>query len=134
MVVTYKCPNCGAAMEFDGESGKLACASCGTRLTVEEYKDTQQATSSAGAMSEEDPEQAQEGSAEEFDFDGMDLGEDTYTQAEHGEEPTIQVQIFKCPSCGAELMTDEHTVATVCAYCGNPGILDRRGIFHVVHI
>ena len=23
MVVTYKCPQCGAAMEFDGQSGQL---------------------------------------------------------------------------------------------------------------
>lgn len=95
MVVTYKCPGCGAAMEFDGESGKLTCGSCGTQLTVEEYNN-------------------------------LPLGEDTYTQADHGESTTIQVQIFKCPSCGAELMTDEHTVATICSYCGNPGLISDR--------
>ena len=84
MVVTYKCPSCGAAMEYDGQSGKLACASCGTQLTVEEYKQRQEATAVD----------------EDFDFDGTPLGEDTYTHAEHAEGPTIQVQIFKCPSCG----------------------------------
>jgi len=95
VVVTYKCPGCGAAMEFDGESGKLSCESCGTQLTVEEYNN-------------------------------IPLGEDTYTSAEHEESPTIQVQIFKCPSCGAELMTDEHTAATICSYCGNPGLIPDR--------
>ena len=95
MVVTYKCPGCGAAMAFDGESGKLSCESCGNQLTVEEYNN-------------------------------IPLGEDTYTHEEHGKAQTIQVQIFKCPSCGAELMTDEHTVATICTYCGNPGLISDR--------
>lgn len=112
MVVTYKCPGCGAAMEYDGQSGKLACGSCGTQLTVEEYKNMQ------ASQGESD-----EGSAP---FDDTPLGEDTYTQAEQGETPTIQVQIFKCPSCGAELMTDEHTVAAICSYCGNPGLISER--------
>lgn len=115
MVVTYKCPGCGAAMEFDGQSGKLACGSCGMQLTVEEYKRRQEA---AGTQSEE--------SEPAFDFEAASLGEDTYTRGEHAEEATIQVQIFKCPSCGAELMTDEHTVATVCSYCGNPGLIADR--------
>lgn len=101
MVVTYKCPGCGAVMEFDGQSGKLACASCGTQMTVEEHQQSQA-------------------------FNETPLGEDTYTQAEQTEEETIQVQIFKCPSCGAELMTDEHTVATICSYCGNPGLIPDR--------
>lgn len=114
MVVTYKCPGCGSSMEFDGESGKLSCGSCGTQLTVEEYGKQM-------GLSQE----AQDAAAEE-DFENTPLGEDTYTQAEHGEEPTIQVQIFKCPSCGAELMTDEHTVATICTYCGNPGLISDR--------
>ena len=38
MVVTYKCPQCGAVMEFDGQSGKLHCDSCGAAMSVEEYK------------------------------------------------------------------------------------------------
>lgn len=37
MPITYKCPNCGAAMEFDAESQTLACGQCDTRISVEEY-------------------------------------------------------------------------------------------------
>lgn len=114
MVVTYKCPGCGAAMEFDGQSGKLSCASCGTQLTVEEY---QQQMSVPGNQNAQEPTE---------EFETTPLGEDSYTSADHGEAPTIQVQIFRCPSCGAELMTDEHTVATVCTYCGNPGLISDR--------
>lgn len=37
MILQYKCPNCGADMAFDAESGKLSCESCGTSMSVEEY-------------------------------------------------------------------------------------------------
>ncbi len=121
MVVTYKCPNCGSSMEFDGESGKLVCDNCGTQLTVEEY-----AVRRSGGDEGEDREAAARAAEEEKAFESHSLGEDSYTRAEQTAGETIQVQIFRCPSCGAELMTDEHTVATICSYCGNPGlILDR---------
>lgn len=38
MAQTYKCPGCGAKIEFDSESQVLKCEYCGTRLTVEEAK------------------------------------------------------------------------------------------------
>lgn len=46
MPITYKCPNCGAAMEFDSSSQKLSCGQCGTQVSVDEYQknyETQQA-------------------------------------------------------------------------------------------
>lgn len=33
---------------------------------------------------------------------------------------------FRCPSCGAEVVADDHTSAEFCAYCGNPVILSGR--------
>jgi len=39
MVLQYKCPNCGADMFFDSESGMLACQSCGRKEDVEEYSE-----------------------------------------------------------------------------------------------
>lgn len=33
---------------------------------------------------------------------------------------------YKCPSCGAELVTDQFTSATICAYCGSPNIIEDR--------
>ena len=34
MPIIYKCPNCGAAMEFSSELQKLECKSCGTSIDV----------------------------------------------------------------------------------------------------
>ena len=30
---------------------------------------------------------------------------------------------YHCPTCGAELVTDETTAASTCAYCGSPVVL-----------
>lgn len=37
MVIHYKCPDCGADMGFDSESGKLSCDSCGRKDNVEDF-------------------------------------------------------------------------------------------------
>ena len=39
MPIIYKCPNCGAAMEFSSELQKLECKSCGTSIDVKTYED-----------------------------------------------------------------------------------------------
>ena len=35
----------------------------------------------------------------------------------------ISMNAYNCPSCGAEVICDEHTVATCCPYCSNPNII-----------
>ncbi|MGN0466580.1 MAG: hypothetical protein ACI4F9_09585 [Lachnospiraceae bacterium] len=35
-------------------------------------------------------------------------------------------KIFKCSSCGAELLTDENTTSTFCSYCGNATLIESR--------
>ena len=38
MPITYKCPNCGAAMEFDSTAQKLKCPSCQMEMDVQDYE------------------------------------------------------------------------------------------------
>ncbi len=33
------------------------------------------------------------------------------------------LKVYNCPSCGAEIITDETTAATSCVYCGNPTVV-----------
>lgn len=96
MAVTYKCPKCGSSMEYNGELGKMACDHCGNTMTVEEL------------------EQAN-GVQEEFI---KDHEERTYK--------TTDFKEYHCPNCGAQLLTDEHTSATICSFCGSPGLLEDR--------
>jgi len=41
-------------------------------------------------------------------------------------EETAHLRAYSCPSCAAEVICDETTVATSCPYCGNPTIVPGK--------
>ncbi len=45
------------------------------------------------------------------------------TQAKENLENAV---LYVCPSCGAEIVTDETTAATTCYYCSNPVVLSGK--------
>lgn len=97
MVIHYKCPNCGADMLWNSESGMLSCDSCGYEMKAEDYKEPQDA--------------AQSGPIPE--------GMDTNTSSEGMRE-------YQCQNCGAVLLTDKDTAATTCSFCGAGVVLADR--------
>ncbi len=100
MPITYKCPACGAAMEFDGKTQQLVCAHCGNQMEVHEYEEQY-----GKHMHQQERDSAQE----------------------QGNAATNQqMKIYHCQSCGAELVTDEYTSATICSFCGNPSLVQDR--------
>ncbi len=44
------------------------------------------------------------------------------------EQVVFESALYSCPQCGAEVVTDEDTVATFCSYCGASVMLDRKDI------
>lgn len=46
--------------------------------------------------------------------------------------PEGDALVYTCPSCGAEIVTDETTAATFCYYCHNPVVLSgkMKGSYH----
>lgn len=98
-VVTYKCPNCDGGLVFDPESQRFQCEYCLSSFTEEELQ---------GGDSEIEKEAEQEVQQDEG------LGEEGH------------MAIYKCPSCGAEVVADETTAATFCYYCHNPVVLSKR--------
>ncbi|MCI8504662.1 MAG: hypothetical protein HFI67_00545 [Lachnospiraceae bacterium] len=118
MVITYKCPSCGAPMVFDPESQKLTCGHCGTGLSVKEYEEkygkplmreeTEQ-EKAAGRMDAKPVETEEEGSRVSYD-----------------QGSTMNVKKYHCSSCGAEVITDETTAASICGFCGSPTLLEER--------
>ena len=100
MVKTYLCPSCGAAMVFDPVSQRLACPHCGSSMTNEEAEE-QFKDKTDEIPGEEDFE-------DEIDNDRLDC------------------KVYNCPSCGAEILTDKYTTATICSFCGNPGLMEDR--------
>lgn len=103
-VLTYKCPNCGGGMIFNPQKQNYSCEYCLSEFTQEELDRLSPAS--------------EEETAGNSDFCG-EVSEDTA-------EDQKEALIYTCPSCGAEIATDDTTAATFCYYCHNPVILSGR--------
>lgn len=94
-----KCPNCGAAMQYDPATGGLLCTFCGYREQIEASVD----------------EQGEERRAEE-----LDLFSESNTE---GYDWGVKNKVVICKSCGAESIYDELQIADVCPYCGSNQVM-----------
>ena len=97
--ITYKCPNCDGGLVFDPQSGTYACEYCFSKFSQEELVAESQSS-----------EKIQEESIAETGTEGLEGG----------------AVVYHCPSCGAEIITDETTAATFCFYCHNPIVLEGK--------
>ena len=100
--VSIKCPNCGGGLQFDPAGQNYECEYCLSRFTQEELEKMA-------------PQPAEAGAEEK----------DTLPEPEGA-------KVYICPSCGAQIVTDETTAASFCFYCQNPVILEGRleGEYH----
>lgn len=97
--ITYKCPNCDGGLVFNPNSQKFKCEYCLSEFSKEELE-----------------RQAGERAAEE-----------TANPVNGSREPAVDTMVlYHCPSCGAEIVTDETTAAAACYYCHNPVVLTGR--------
>jgi hypothetical protein len=104
MPVMYQCPTCGAALKFGADEGCLVCEYCDNKLdaaAVEKLK--------------EDIKKTEKIIEEEAAIEG---------KWERGE--TIDFGHYNCTTCAAEMITDEHTIADMCNFCGNPTLIKSR--------
>ena len=110
MADTIKCPNCGSNLTLNADTQKLECPNCGSafntdeleNITVKELEEPVAAEPVAAAPAEAvETEQVQ-------------------TESDPGQTE------FICNSCGAKLVTDAHTAATFCAFCGSPALVGKR--------
>ena len=84
-VLSYQCPNCGAPLEFNSETQNWDCKFCLSSFTLEDLENFDK------KQQEQEAEEEQE------------------SEPEEGAK-----KCYYCPNCGAELVTDESTVATFC--------------------
>lgn len=93
-----KCPSCGAMIKFSPKEQKWVCEYCGSKFTLEEMQ------------------QHKNASAKEVN------------QASIIDKKikVVQADVYRCKSCGAEIIADANTTATFCVYCGNTAILKER--------
>ncbi len=104
-VLEFKCPCCNAGLVFGQSSQQMTCEYCGNTFDLE--------TVYSYNASEETP------NTESVQWE--ETGSSEWSDQEQS-----QVRTFLCHSCGGELMTDDHTAATFCPFCGNPTILPGR--------
>ncbi|MBR6366228.1 MAG: hypothetical protein IKS10_09080 [Lachnospiraceae bacterium] len=102
MVRTYKCPGCGAALEYDPLDERMHCSYCSSSYTPEEI--SRKAIYVSAVPSEADRE----------------LMDDTRRRA------TIRMNIAVCSSCGGELAMKQEEVSSFCPYCGNATVVMDR--------
>jgi DNA-directed RNA polymerase subunit RPC12/RpoP len=93
--VEYKCPNCSADLKFNPTTQKLDCEYCLSSFTVEEVKNVCANTENS-------------------------IPEEAVQMKEDFENHT---HLYRCQSCGAEIIADDQQTATFCYYCHNPVIL-----------
>lgn len=97
MVLSYKCPNCGGDLKFDPKTQKLTCEYCLSSFQKEEI---------------------------EKEVHKHEKKTQTVFEEKKGTAGTVNM--YTCPSCGAEIVTDETTAATTCYYCHNPVVFTKQ--------
>lgn len=102
-LLNYKCPSCGASINYDANSDKGLCDFCSSVFTLEELEEY---AKKDGASTKEEKSDKQDGAEEE-------------------------ILSYSCNNCGAEVVSDATTSATFCYYCHSPVILTKQlqGVF-----
>lgn len=98
METDVKCVNCGAAVRFDPDTGKLKCGYCGTLQEIE-YEDVELVENDYEAAISEGKEKLQV----------------------HMGQTAIQ-----CKSCGAVTVFETNTQSSVCPFCGSNMIVKNE--------
>lgn len=130
---THKCPNCGGPLLFDPKDQKFHCEYCLSVYTEDEvtaYESAQREAHLEGNSTQtSEPEltfsaesQVAEMSPEEKA--AFKEASETDTMSEDTLEDAME--LFDCPSCGAQIVTEATTAATYCYYCHNPVVLSGR--------
>lgn len=104
--VTYQCPNCNAALEFNVRTGNFRCFYCDSTFTEEEIKEIFGKRDSGVDLESNEPAPTEEQLTDE--------------------EFTGQSALYSCPNCGAGVICDSLTASTRCHFCHTPVILSGR--------
>ena len=139
-IAEQKCPACGAPLRFDPASGKLICDYCGTATDLntdgkKPMKKTGKESQGSSAQTGVDTGAAHAKDTQEktgdkpgsshvediidgFDFDHMtDLVTDPNA---------MDLPVYNCVSCGAEVIAPAEQMALTCPYCGNNIVLTEK--------
>lgn len=104
-LLTYKCPCCGGAIEFNSTSQTMQCPYCDTEFEMETLAAYDE------ALRREESDQ----------MDWESVPESTFTP-----EEAQGMRSYTCTSCGGQVVGDASTGATSCPYCSNPVVMTEQ--------
>lgn len=110
-VISHKCPNCDGPLLFDPKTQKFHCEYCLSVFTEPEVEAYEKKLADLGQRND---------SGTKPETTVVPPGPDAHSETDQ------PMDLFSCPSCGAEIVTDTTTAATYCYYCHNPVVLTGR--------
>ena len=100
-LIEYKCPCCGGKLEFNSSVQQMKCPYCDSEFSIEAMQANEEAMN-----------------AQDSDDMNWETPQETWSDAEAG-----GMKVYKCQSCGGEIVADETTSASACPYCDNPIVM-----------
>lgn len=111
--ISYKCPNCGAELFWSADKNCWACEYCDGQFSLKDLEEAGGDAKKAEELNKDNVEKHEE------------VDKDEYSMSNDGTVGNNLVK-YTCSHCGAEIITDRSTAATVCVYCGNAVIMGEQ--------
>ena len=129
--MNYKCPACGAPIEFNPRLGKFKCGYCFTEHTEEAltaYLEKLQAKTAAADGSAADTAADKEGAAPKAETENHGNAEKNAASGAGNtrEKDRQTVKAYQCANCGAEVVAGDTSTAAFCYYCHSPVVITDR--------
>ena len=129
-IINYKCPSCGAPIEFNPQLGKFKCEYCFTEHTEEALTAYLEKLQAKTATAEESAGDASAGhNAVPESGTGNDSGGNPDKETASGNSSKTggqTVKAYQCANCGAEVVAGDTSTAAFCYYCHSPVVITDR--------
>lgn len=100
--MTNKCKECGGTLVFDADIQMMVCEHCSAMVPLD-------ASVEAYTIADEQSKDASQEFDDSFAFDEL-----------------MDVKVYECKNCAAQLSINDVEAATYCAYCGQPTVVFSR--------
>lgn len=136
---TYKCIGCGGALVFDASTQLLLCENCGQLYSPDTFSSQYGPAPTVQNSYEQTPSILTQSQASSLYsqtasiYNEQTVPVQTIPQEPINQEPNpqttdayMEMSVYRCSSCGAEVMSRGEEVSKFCSFCGQSTILFDR--------